>query len=161
MEINIPEVVAEVKAAFERYEKALNANDVEALDLAFWNDPRVIRYSLMDNAYGFEAIHASRLARPKADMTRIISNTVITTFGRDLATANTEFQRVESGRRGRQSQTWARMPEGWRVVSAHVSFLPTSKAGSASRCAHDRGGFAYVVGTSLSASAVFLLNSLI
>ena len=125
MEINIPEVVAEVKAAFERYERALNANDVEVLDSAFWNDPRVIRYSLMDNAYGFEAIHASRLARPKADMTRTIASTVITTFGRDLATANTEFQRVESGRRGRQSQTWARMPEGWRVVSAHVSFLPT------------------------------------
>jgi Protein of unknown function (DUF3225) len=124
MEINIPEVVAEVKAAFERYERALNANDVEVLDLAFWNDPRVIRYSLMDNAYGFEAIHASRLARPKADMTRTIANTVITTFGHDLATANTEFQRVESGRRGRQSQTWAHMPEGWRVVSAHVSFLP-------------------------------------
>jgi len=126
LEINIPEVLAEVKAAFERYERALNANDVEVLDSAFWNDPRVIRYSLMDNAYGFEAIHASRLARPKADMTRTIANTVITTFGRDLATANTEFQRVESGRRGRQSQTWARMPEGWRVVSAHVSFLPTS-----------------------------------
>ena len=126
MEINIPEVLAEVKAAFERYERALNANDVEVLDSAFWNDPRVIRYSLMDNAYGFEAIHASRLARPKADMTRTIANTVITTFGRDLATANTEFQRVESGRRGRQSQTWARMPEGWRVVSAHVSFLPMS-----------------------------------
>jgi ketosteroid isomerase-like protein len=125
MEINIPEIMAEVKAAFDRYEKALNANDVEALDLAFWNDPRVIRYSLMDNAYGFEAIHASRLARPKSDMTRTIANTVITTFGRDLATANTEFQRVESGRRGRQSQTWARMPEGWRVVSAHVSFVPT------------------------------------
>ena len=125
MEINIPEVVAEVKAAFGRYEKALNANDVEVLDSAFWNDPRVIRYSLMDNAYGYEAIHASRLARSKADMTRTISNTVITTFGRDLATANTEFQRVESGRRGRQSQTWARMPEGWRVVSAHVSFMPT------------------------------------
>ena len=95
------------------------------LDSAFWNDPRVIRYSLMDNAYGFEAIHASRLARPKIDMTRTLANTVITTFGRDLATANTEFQRVESGRRGRQSQTWARMPEGWRVVSAHVSFMPT------------------------------------
>jgi len=125
MEINIAEVVAEVRTAFERYERALNANDVEVLDATFWNDPRVIRYSITDNAYGFEAIHASRLARPKTDMTRTISNTVITTFGRDLATANTEFQRAESGRRGRQSQTWARMPEGWRVVSAHVSFLPT------------------------------------
>ena len=125
MEINIPEVVAEVTAAFERYEKALNANDIAVLDSIFWNDPRVIRYSLMDNAYGFEAIHASRLARPKADLERVLANTVITTFGRDLATANTEFQRVESGRRGRQSQTWVRVPEGWRVVSAHVSFLPT------------------------------------
>jgi len=125
VEINIPEVVAEVRAAFERYEKALNANDIDVLDSMFWNDERVIRYSIMDNAYGFEAIHASRLARPKIDMRRTISNTIITTFGRDLATANTEFQRVESGRRGRQSQTWARMPEGWRVVSAHVSFMPT------------------------------------
>ena len=126
MEINLPEVVAEVTAAFDRYEKALNANDIEVLDAMFWNDPRVIRYSIMDNAYGFEAIHASRLARPQTDMKRTISNTVITTFGRDLATANTEFERVESGRRGRQSQTWARMPEGWRVVSAHVSFMPMS-----------------------------------
>jgi ketosteroid isomerase-like protein len=126
MEINIPEVVSEVTAAFERYEKALNANDVEVLDAMFWNDPRVIRYSIMDNAYGFEAIHASRLARPKTDLKRTISNTVITTFGRDLATANTEFERVESGKRGRQSQTWARMSGGWRVVSAHVSFMPTT-----------------------------------
>ena len=126
MDINLPDVVAEVRAAFDRYERALNANDVEVLDASFWNDSRTIRYSLTDNAYGFEAIHASRLARPKADMTRTIMDTVITTFGRDLATANTEFRRVESGRRGRQSQTWVRMPEGWRVVSAHVSFLPTA-----------------------------------
>ena len=126
VDINIPEVVAEVTAAFERYEKSLGANDVEVLDATFWNDPRVVRYSITDNAYGFEAIHASRLARPKTDMRRTISNTVITTFGRDLATANTEFERIESGRRGRQSQTWARMPEGWRVVSAHVSFMPMS-----------------------------------
>jgi len=124
MEINLPDVVAEVRAAFDRYERALNGNDVDVLDATFWNDRRTIRYSLTDNAYGFEAIHASRLARPKMDMTRTIMNTVITTFGRDLATANTEFQRVESGRRGRQSQTWVRLPQGWRVVSAHVSFLP-------------------------------------
>ena len=126
MEINLPDVVAEVMAAFDRYERALNANDVAVLDATFWNDRRTIRYSLTDNAYGFEAIHASRLARPKTDMTRTIMNTVITTFGRDLATANTEFQRAESGRLGRQSQTWVRMPEGWRVVSAHVSFMPSS-----------------------------------
>ena len=126
LEINIPDVVAEVRAAFERYERALNANDVDVLDSSFWNDPRTIRFSLMDNAYGFEAIHASRLARPKTDLKRVLTNTVITTFGRDMATTNTEFQRVESGRRGRQSQTWARVPEGWRVVSAHVSLVPTS-----------------------------------
>jgi len=126
MEIDLPEVMAEVRAAFERYEAALNANDVDVLDASFWNDSRTIRYSLTDNGYGFEAIHASRLARPRADMTRTIMRTVITTFGHDLATANTEFQRAESGRRGRQSQTWVRMPEGWRVVSAHVSFLPTT-----------------------------------
>jgi hypothetical protein len=126
VEINIPEVVAEVRTAFERYEKALVANDVETLDGTFWNDPRVIRYSITDNAYGFDAIHASRLARPKSDLARTLERTLITTFGRDLATANTEFQRVESGRRGRQSQTWIRFPDGWRVVSAHVSFMPTS-----------------------------------
>jgi AtzH-like len=126
MEINIPDVVIEVKAAFERYEKAINANDVDVLDGSFWNDPRVIRYSLTENAYGYEAIHASRLARPKADLRRVLSNTVITTFGRHLATANTEYHRVESGRHGRQSQTWVRMPEGWRVVSAHVSFMPAT-----------------------------------
>ncbi len=126
MEINIPHVVAEVTAAFERYEKAINANDVGVLDGLFWNDSRVIRYSLTDNAYGFEAIHASRLSRPRTDLQRVLSNTVITTFGRDLATANTEYHRVESGRHGRQSQTWVRMPEGWRVVSAHVSFMPTT-----------------------------------
>jgi 1-carboxybiuret hydrolase subunit AtzH-like protein len=126
MVVNIPEVVAEVRAAFERYETALDANDVEVLDSCFWRDPRVVRYSLTDNAYGFEAIHASRLARPKVDIQRALKNTIITTFGRDLATANTEFQRRESGKHGRQSQTWVRMPEGWRVVSAHVSFMPTS-----------------------------------
>jgi len=122
---NIPEIVAEVRAEFERYERALNANDVDALDSCFWKDPRVVRYSLTDNAYGFEAIHASRLARPRTDILRDLTKTIITTFGRDLATANTEFQLLESGRRGRQTQTWVRMPEGWRVVSAHVSSMPT------------------------------------
>jgi hypothetical protein len=125
VQTNIPEIVTEVRAEFERYERALNANDVDALDSCFWKDPRVIRYSLTDNAYGFEAIHASRLARPRIDILRDLTKTVITTFGRDLATANTEFQRLESGRLGRQTQTWVRMPEGWRVVSAHVSFMPT------------------------------------
>ena len=123
MEPNIPEVVAEVTAAFNRYEAALVANDVPALDGFFWNDPRVIRYSLFDNGYGFEAIMKSRRARANVDLRRRLMRTVVTTFGRDFATANTEFRREESGREGRQSQTWVRTAEGWKIVSAHVSWL--------------------------------------
>jgi hypothetical protein len=122
-DINIPEVVAEVTAVFERYERALTANDIAVLDELFWNDTRVVRFTLHDNGYGFEAIARSRRARGPDDLERRLGHTVITTFGRDMATANTEFERMQSGRRGRQSQTWVRMPEGWRVVSAHVSWL--------------------------------------
>ena len=123
MDLNIPEVVAEVTAAFNRYEAALTTNDVPALDSFFWNDPRVIRYSLSDNGYGFEAIMKARRARNNVDLRRRLMRTVVTTFGRDFATVNTEFKREESGREGRQSQTWVRTPEGWKVVSAHVSWL--------------------------------------
>ena len=123
MEPNIPEVVAEVTAAFNRYEAALVTNDVPALDSFFWNDPRVIRYALFDNGYGFEAIMKSRRARANVDLRRRLMRTVVTTFGRDFATANTEFRREESGREGRQSQTWVRTAEGWKIVSAHVSWL--------------------------------------
>ena len=123
MESNIPEIVAEVTAAFNRYEAALVANDVPALDSFFWNDPRVIRYALFDNGYGFEAIMKSRRARASIDLRRRLMRTVVTTFGRDFATANTEFKREESGREGRQSQTWVRTAEGWKIVSAHVSWL--------------------------------------
>jgi len=123
MEIDIPEVVAEVTAAFSRYEAALVANDVAVLDDSFWDDPRVIRFALHDNGYGFAAIQQARRARDGVDLARRLSHTVITTFGRDAATANTEFERVASGRRGRQSQTWIRTDAGWKVVSAHVSWL--------------------------------------
>jgi len=123
MEPNIPEIVAEVTAAFNRYEAALVANDVPALDSFFWNDPRVIRYALFDNGYGFEAIMKARRARANVDLRRRLMRTVVTTFGRDFATANTEFRREESGREGRQSQTWVRTAEGWKIVSAHVSWL--------------------------------------
>jgi 1-carboxybiuret hydrolase subunit AtzH-like protein len=123
MESNIPEIVAEVTAAFNRYEAALVANDVPALDSFLWNDPRVIRYALFDNGYGFEAIMKARRARPNVDLRRQLMRTVVTTFGRDFATANTEFKREESGREGRQSQTWVRTSEGWKIVSAHVSWL--------------------------------------
>jgi 1-carboxybiuret hydrolase subunit AtzH-like protein len=123
VEINIPEVVAEVTGAFGRYEKALVTNDIAALDEFFWNDPRVVRYALHDNGYGFEAIARARRARGPLDLDRRLQRTVITTFGRDFATASTEFRRVDSGREGRQSQTWVRTAEGWRVVAAHVSWL--------------------------------------
>jgi hypothetical protein len=123
MEINRPEVLAEVTATFQRYEAALVANDVATLDSLFWNDPRVIRFALHDNGYGFEAVARSRRARANVDLARRLQRTVITTFGSDFATANTEFERVDSGRAGRQSQTWVRTEAGWKVVSAHVSWL--------------------------------------
>jgi hypothetical protein len=123
MDLNIPDVVAEVTAAFNRYEAALITNDVPVLDSLFWNDPRVIRYSLFDNGYGFEAIMKARRARNSVDLRRRLMRTVVTTFGRDFATVNTEFKREDSGREGRQSQTWVRTAEGWKVVSAHVSWL--------------------------------------
>lgn len=129
MEINLPDVVAEVTAAFERYENALVNNDVKVLDELFWQSPFTIRYGATENLYGYEAIAAFRSQRSPIGLVRTLSNTVITTYGRDFATANTEFERpVGKSRivkRGRQSQTWMRTVDGWRVVSAHVSFLPS------------------------------------
>ena len=122
MEVNIPEVVAEVTAAFRRYEAALLSNDVAVLDELFWDDPLTIRYGIAENLYGYAEIKAYRAARSPAGLARGLERTVITTYGRDMATANTLFRR--GGRLGRQSQSWARMPEGWRVVAAHVSLLP-------------------------------------
>jgi AtzH-like len=123
MEINIPEVVAEVTQAFRRYEAALTTNDILVLEASFWDHPLVIRFALHDNGYGSDAIARSRLSRGNTDLRRELKHTLITTFGRDFATANTEFQRVDSGREGRQSQTWVRTDKGWKVVSAHVSWL--------------------------------------
>lgn len=124
MEINNPEVLAEVTAAFERYETALMANDVATLNELFWDAPQTIRYGVQENLYGHEAIAAYRHAAPGGAPQRENGRTVITTYGRDCATTNREFRRHDSGRWGRQSQTWVRMPEGWRIVSAHVSLLP-------------------------------------
>ncbi|QYO67946.1 oxalurate catabolism protein HpxZ [Leptolyngbya sp. 7M] len=120
-EINLPAVVAEVKSAFERYEAALVSNDVAVLDELFWSSPHTVRYGVTENLYGYEAIAAFRSARAPAGLARTLSNTIITTYGTDFATVNTEFQR--SGQSGRQSQTWLRTDQGWRVVSAHVSLL--------------------------------------
>jgi ketosteroid isomerase-like protein len=123
MLINDPEVVAEVRAAFEAYEAALMANDLETLDGFFWPDDRTVRYGPGQNLYGIEAIRAFRVARVGGSPQRSLSQTVITTFGRDYATANTEFLRVGADRPGRQSQTWVRLEGGWRVVAAHISLL--------------------------------------
>ena len=121
--INLPEVLAEVSAVFARYEDALVNNKVEVLDELFWNAPTTIRYGAGENLIGYAAIQAFRAARPATGLGRRLSNTVITTFGWDFATAMTEFQRDGSTRIGRQSQTWVRLPEGWRVVAAHVSLI--------------------------------------
>jgi hypothetical protein len=117
-------VVAEVEAAFRRYEQALVGNNVAVLQELFWRSPDTVRYGIAENLVGWSAITAFRQARPAVDLDRELSTTVITTFGRDFATASTEYRRKQSERRGRQSQTWVRMPEGWRVVAAHVSLLP-------------------------------------
>jgi hypothetical protein len=121
--VDIPEVLAEVTAVFARYEDALVNNRIEVLDELFWNSPATIRYGATENLIGYDAIQAFRAARPATGLARRLSNTVITTYGRDTATAMTEFHREGSTRIGRQSQTWVRMPEGWRVVAAHVSLI--------------------------------------
>ena len=122
---NLPEVVAEVRALFERYEQALIDRNVEVLDVTFWNSPHTIRYAFNENGYGFAAIHAHRVARPpgpgiKEKRIRL----EILTLGRDLATVNLEFKIRGRDQIGRQSQTWVRFPDaGWKVVAAHVSVM--------------------------------------
>ena len=122
-EINLPEVVAEVTAVFARYEDALVNNRIDVLDELFWPSPATVRYGAGENLVGIEAIRAFRKARPSAGLARTLAATVITTFGRDVATAMTEFRRDGSAATGRQSQTWVRFSEGWRVVAAHVSLI--------------------------------------
>ena len=122
--VNQPAVLAEVEAACARYERALVGNDVAVLDELFWRDGRTLRYGATENIYGYDAIAAFRSARSPAGLARTVTRTVITTFGDDFATANLEFERDGGRVRGRQSQTWVRLPEGWRVVAAHVSLLP-------------------------------------
>ena len=124
MDINTPEIHAEVSAVFARYEAALVGNDVALLDELFWPSEFTVRYGAAEQLRGIEAIRAFRLARPAVGLARSLAHTVITTFGRDFATAMTEFHRSGQANIGRQSQTWVRMPEGWRVVAAHVSLVP-------------------------------------
>lgn len=124
MDIDIPEIVAEVRAAFERYEQALSTNDLDTIDALFWDSPATLRYGPNGTLVGHAAISAFRRARDIEGVVRTLKNTRITTFGRDLAVANTESVRPGSDVTGRQSQTWVRMADGWRIVSAHVSDEP-------------------------------------
>jgi len=125
MEINIPEVRAEVEQAFAAYEAALVGNDIAALMALFWDDPRAVRYGIGENLYGAAEIAAFRQARSPVGLERRLSRTVITSFGYDLATASTLFHRDSlAGKVGRQMQTWVRLPgAGWRIVAAHVSAI--------------------------------------
>ena len=123
VDINRPDVLAEVTAAFARYEAALVANDVVTLDELFWHSPHTLRYGAGENLYGIDAIRAFRNARPATGLARAILRTQITTYGDGFATTHVEFQRSGSVRIGRQTQTWVRLPQGWRVVSAHVSSM--------------------------------------
>ena len=124
MEIDLPEVLAEVTVQFARYEKALVSNDVTVLDELFHNDSRTLRYGIAENLYGYDAIMAFRAARSPAGLIRKTAKTVITSYGRDTAVASTLFYRETlPGRVGRQMQTWVRFPEGFRIVAAHVSII--------------------------------------
>ena len=123
MQINNPDTVEEVTAAFNQYETALTGNDVETLDALFWSSPHVIRYGATENLHGHAEILAFRKSRASKGLDRTLRKTVITTFGRDFATANTEFTRPSTQKIGRQSHSWARTPEGWKIVSAHVSLM--------------------------------------
>ena len=130
MEVNIPEVVEEVRALFERYERALIDKDVDVLDATFWNSPLTIRYAIHENGYGFDEIHAHRVRRPPGPGIKLNRRRlVITTLGRDIATVNLEFDMRGRETPGRQSQTWVRFPDvGWKVVSAHVSVTEAQPA---------------------------------
>jgi hypothetical protein len=124
MEIDLPEVIAEVKTEFERYEQALVSNDVGSLNGMFRNDARTIRYGLNENLYGYAEIAAFRAARSPHSLVRTLSRTVISSYGRDHAVASTLYYRGNApGKIGRQMQTWIRFREGWRVVAAHVSMI--------------------------------------
>ena len=124
MQVDLPDVLAEVTEQFARYEKALVSNDVAVLDELFRNDPRSLRYGVGENLYGHDAITAFRAARSPIGLGRRTDKTVITTYGRDTAVASTLFYRDSlPSRVGRQMQTWVRFPEGWRIVAAHVSTI--------------------------------------
>ena len=131
MTINDPEVIAELTALYPQYERALVSNDVEKLVAMFWKGEQVVRMGATENLYGPGQLEAFRKARPAANLARTVTRLDIASFGRDFASITLEFERVIAGQpprtmHGRQSQVWVRFPEGWRIVQAHVSFLPSS-----------------------------------
>jgi hypothetical protein len=129
MEVDLPDVLAEVTEQFARYEKALVSNDVAVLDELFRNDGRTLRYGIGENLYGYDAIMAFRAGRSPVGLMRKTAKTVITTYGRDTAVASTLFYRDawNGSKVGRQMQTWVRFPEGWKIVAAHVSIIDEPK----------------------------------
>lgn len=132
MDVDLPNIVAEVSTAFTRYQKALAENDVATLNLLFRDDPRTIRYGGGENLYGYAAIKRFRSSRPATGLESAQSRTVVTTFGRDFAVASTLFHRAEwRGKVGRLMQTWVRFDVGWQIVAAHVSIIeaPTESNG--------------------------------
>ncbi len=123
VEVNLPDVLDELSAAFEAYERALQANDIEGLNQLFWDSPLTLRYGVKELLYSHADIARFRRERGPVDQRRSLRNTRITTFGRDFGVANTEYLPSGSDRIGRQTQTWVRTDQGWKIVSAHVSFL--------------------------------------
>jgi len=122
--INLPDVLAEITPIFEAYEAALMRNDADALNDYFWDSPLVTRYGIADRQLGHAQLVAYRQGVPAPDFTRALHGTRITSFGTDLAVAMTEFTRSDTDLRGFQTQTWVRLPIGWKIVSAHVSMIP-------------------------------------
>src|SRR5215469_4650997 len=132
MEIDLPDVVAEVTAQFQRYEQALVSNDVAVLDELFHKDARTLRYGIAENLYGHSEIASFRSARSPVGLMRNTARTIITSYGRDMAVASTLFYRDSlPGKVGRQMQTWVRFPQGWRIVAAHVSIIEEPKVKTA------------------------------
>jgi hypothetical protein len=125
MNVNEPDVLAELSALYPLYEKALIENDVETLTRLFWSSPHAMRFGVTENLYGTDEIEAFRKARPSAGLARTIKRLDIVAFGHDFGSITLEFERVTAGKviHGRQSQVWVRLPEGWRIVAAHVSLL--------------------------------------
>jgi hypothetical protein len=127
-EVNLPEVLAELRELYPRYEQALVSNDVETLVAMFWASPEVMRFGATENLYGHDELEAFRKSRPAANLARTVKRLDIVSFGRDFASITLEFERETAKGKvcGRQSQVWVRLPQGWRIVSAHVSLLPSA-----------------------------------